>query len=59
MMFKQRKNFEKNIFWNAKHNSREKGLNKNENKQYILSFYHYRKNLLLQTTYVKLFNYGV
>ena len=27
MMFKQRKNFENNIFWNAKHNLREKGLN--------------------------------
>ena len=26
MMFKQRKNFENNIFWNAKHNLREKGL---------------------------------
>ena len=27
MMFKQRKNFGNNIFWNAKHNLREKGLN--------------------------------
>ena len=27
MMFKQRKNFENNIFWNAQHNLREKGLN--------------------------------
>ena len=29
-MFKQRKNFIYNIFWNAKHNLREKGL-KNRN----------------------------
>ena len=27
MMFKQRRNFENNIFWNAQHNLREKGLN--------------------------------
>ena len=26
VMFKQRKDFENNIFWNTKHNSREKGL---------------------------------
>ena len=26
-MFKQRKNFENNIFWNAYYNLREKGLN--------------------------------
>ena len=26
MMFKQRKNLENNIFWNAQHNLRDKGL---------------------------------
>ena len=26
MMFKQRKNYENNSFWNAQHNLREKGL---------------------------------
>ena len=26
MMFKQRRNFVNNIFWNAQHNLREKGL---------------------------------
>ena len=29
MMIKQRKNFENSIFWNAKHNLREKGLIRN------------------------------
>ena len=38
MMFKQRKNFKNNIFWNAQHNLREKGLKNILDKIRCMSF---------------------